>query len=137
MDEVPRVKKTCFLALFLFNPKKFTIFVETIKQTDMTKELISAEILRMRPLVEQVEYIYDIIDSHPNIKDAKELLLEYKPVMTALRDINIKRQRANDSFKDNQELKTDRVKRILEHEDMADLIREEKRQTTLDDLGIE
>ncbi len=103
----------------------------------MTKELISAEILRMKPLVEQVEYIYDIIDSHPNITDAKELLLEYKPVMTALRDINIKRQRANDSFKDNQELKTDRVKRILEHEDMADLVREEKRQTTLEDLGIE
>lgn len=37
VDEVPRVKNTSFLALFLFYPQRFRIFVETHKEMEKPK----------------------------------------------------------------------------------------------------
>ena len=104
--------------------------LETFRSISLEQQV---DYLQSRSLLYRVVYIYNIIDMHPDpdFDKVTDLLLAYKPVLTALRSINNDRTQKID-FKDNKEYKRDRIKRIMKHKDLTPLFRDEK----LKQLGI-
>jgi len=101
--------------------------IETLKSLSLENQI---EYLESRSLLYRVVYIYDIIDSYTRIADVTDLLLAYKPILTALKSIN--EDLKNTSSKNNKDFKRSRIERIMKHSDLKPFFRDEN----LKELGL-
>lgn len=95
--------------------------METLKLKALSLEQ-QLEYLDSKPLEQQVECIYDIIDKHPKLDDFKTLLMEYKLVLTALKSINEDIINNPINFKDDNHYKRNRIEGIMKHKDLIPLV---------------
>lgn len=101
--------------------------IEALKSLSLENQI---EYLESRSLLYRVVYIYDIIDSYTRIADVTDLLLAYKPILTALKSIN--EDLKNTSSKNNKDYKRSRIERIMKHSDLKPFFRDEN----LKELGL-
>jgi len=101
--------------------------IETLKSLSLENQI---EYLESRSLLYRVVYIYDIIDSYTRIAEVADLLLAYKPILTALKSIN--EDLKNTSSKNNKDFKRSRIERIMKHSDLKPFFRDEN----LKELGL-
>ena len=109
--------------------KKRAMKIEALKSLPLESQI---EYLESRSLLYRVSYIYDIIDSYAKLADVTELLLAYKPILTALKSVNEDLKRSTVGSKSNREFKRSRIERIMKHSDMTPFFRDEN----LKELGI-
>ena len=110
--------------------------IEALKSLSLESQI---EYLESRSLLYRVVYIYDIIDSYSKLGDVTELLLAYKPILTALKsvsedlmhDIILIPPRLSSS-KSNRDFKRSRIERIMKHSDLKPFFRDEN----LKELGL-
>ena len=96
--------------------------LETLKTLSLEQQV---EYLESRSLLYRVVYIYDIIDKHPSLDEVKDLLLEYKPILTALRSINLEiKINLVKNYESDKDFKRSRIVGILKHKDLAPLLRD-------------
>ena len=106
--------------------------IETLKSLPLENQI---EYLESRSLLYRVVYIYNIIDSYAKIADVKDLLLAYKPILTALKSVNedLKSKHIiTIGSKSNKDFKRSRIERIMKHNDLRPFTRDEK----LKELGL-
>jgi hypothetical protein len=102
--------------------------IEALKSMPLESQI---EYLESRSLLYRVAYIYDIIDSGARIADVADLLLAYKPILTALKSVN-EDLKSSAISKSKKGFKRSRIERIMKHGDLAPFLREER----LKELGI-
>ena len=96
--------------------------IEALKSLSLERQI---EYLESRSLLYRVVYIYDIIDKHPSLDEVKDLLLEYKPILTALRSINLEiKNNLVKNYESDKDFKRSRIVGILKHKDLAPLLRD-------------
>ena len=110
--------------------------IEALKSLSLESQI---EYLESRSLLYRVVYIYDIIDSYSKLGDVTELLLAYKPILTALKSVNedlmhdiILIPPRLSSSKINKDFKRSRIERIMKHSDLKPFFRDEN----LKELGL-
>lgn len=111
------------------NNKPHAMKIEALKSLSLESQI---EYLESRSLLYRVVYIYDIIDSYARIADVADLLLAYKPILTALKSVNEDLKRSTIGSKSNKDFKRSRIERIMKHGDMTPFFRDEK----LSELGL-
>ena len=111
------------------NNKPRPMKIEALKSLSLESQI---EYLESRSLLYRVVYIYDIIDSYGRIADVADLLLAYKPILTALKSVNEDLKKSTIGSKSNREFKRSRIERIMKHGDMTPFFRDEK----LSELGL-
>lgn len=103
--------------------------IETLKSLPLEGQI---EYLESRSLLYRVVYIYNIIDNYAKIADVADLLLAYKPILTALKSVNLDLKNSTIGSKSNKDFKRSRIERIMKHNDLRPFTREEK----LNELGL-
>ena len=103
--------------------------IETLKSLPLENQI---EYLESRSLLYRVVYIYNIIDSYAKIADVADLLLAYKPILTALKSVNEDLKNSTIGSKSNKDFKRSRIERIMKHNDLRPFTRDEK----LKELGL-
>jgi hypothetical protein len=97
--------------------------LENLKTLSLEQQV---EYLESRSLLYRVVYIYDIIDKHSSLDEFKDLLLEYKPILTALRSINLEiKNNLVKNYESDKDFKRSRIVGILKHKDLTPLLRDE------------
>ena len=114
---------------YIYIIKKTTMKIETLKSLSLESQI---EYLESRSLLYRVVYIYDIIDSYNKLTDVADLLLAYKPILTALKSVNEDLKNSSLGSKSNKDFKRSRIERIMKHNDLRPFSRDEK----LKELGI-
>lgn len=103
--------------------------IETLKSLPLENQI---EYLESRSLLYRVVYIYNIIDNYAKITDVTDLLLAYKPILTALKSVNEDLKNSSLGSKSNKDFKRSRIERIMKHNDLRPFTRDEK----LKELGL-
>ena len=101
--------------------------IESLKSLSLESQI---EYLESRSLLYRVVYIYDIIDSYARIAEVADLLLAYKPILTALKSVNEDLKFV--SSKSSKDFKRSRIERIMKHSDLKPFFRDEN----LKELGL-
>ena len=94
--------------------------IEALKSLSLESQI---EYLESKSLLYRVVYIYDVIDSYSKLGDVTELLLAYKPILTALKSVNVDLKNA--PSKSNKDFKRSRIERIMKHSDLKPFFRDE------------
>ena len=118
-----------FFSIERGDDEKTTMKIETLKSLPLENQI---EYLESRSLLYRVVYIYNIIDSYAKIADVKDLLLAYKPILTALKSVNEDLKNSSLGSKSNKDFKRSRIERIMKHNDLRPFTRDEK----LKELGL-
>ena len=130
-----KIQKSGYFLVYLTNfnyiyiIKKTTMKIETLKSLPLENQI---EYLESRSLLYRVVYIYNIIDSYAKIADVADLLLAYKPILTALKSVNLDLKNSTIGSKSNKDFKRSRIERIMKHNDLRPFSRDEK----LNELGL-
>ena len=103
--------------------------IETLKSLPLENQI---EYLESRSLLYRVVYIYNIIDNYAKIADVTDLLLAYKPILTALKSVNEDLKNSTIGSESNKDFKRSRIERIMKHNDLRPFTRDEK----LKELGL-
>ena len=103
--------------------------IETLKSLSLESQI---EYLESRSLLYRVVYIYDIIDSYNKLTDVADLLLAYKPILTALKSVNEDLKNSSLGSKSNKDFKRSRIERIMKHNDLRPFSRDER----IKELGL-
>ena len=97
--------------------------IEALKSLSLESQI---EYLESRSLLYRVVYIYDIIDSYNKLADVADLLLAYKPILTALKSVNEDLKNSTIGSESNKDFKRSRIERIMKHNDLRPFSRDEK-----------
>lgn len=130
-----KIQKSGYFLVYLTNfnyiyiIKKTTMKIETLKSLPLENQI---EYLESRSLLYRVVYIYNIIDSYAKIADVADLLLAYKPILTALKSVNLDLKNSTIGSKSNKDFKRSRIERIMKHNDLRPFSRDEK----LKEIGL-
>ena len=103
--------------------------IEALKSLSLESQI---EYLESKSLLYRVVYIYDIIDSYNKLADVTDLLLTYKPILTALKSVNEDLKNSSLGSKSNKDFKRSRIERIMKHIDLRPFSRDER----LKQLGL-
>ena len=104
------------------NNKPHAMKIEALKSLSLESQI---EYLESKSLLYRVVYIYDVIDSYSRIADVAELLLAYKPILTALKSVNEDLKNSTLGSKSNKDFKRSRIERIMKHNDLKPFFRDE------------
>ena len=130
-----KIQKSGYFLVYLTNfnyiyiIKKTTMKIETLKSLPLENQI---EYLESRSLLYRVVYIYNIIDNYAKIADVTDLLLAYKPILTALKSVNEDLMNSTIGSESNKDFKRSRIERIMKHNDLRPFTRDEK----LKELGL-